>query len=610
MPLKLMKQNNIKLYIFIVTLFLSSILIVPQLFNPIQIPRLSFLLLGLSILTIYTWISKKTITFTITIPTALYFLFILWTASHIPIAYSMGDAAVGVIQHGLMLWLLYTVSNLYKTSKIQFTSLFSKTIIIIQSLCIVLLYIDIWQLPACSVFEDMYELRGLFGHKNISMSYLIISLPFVLYTYLTSYRFWKYIAIAILVADIALLICIDSRSSLLAIGGGLVCCIILWFKSYKTHITKVRTIGCITIIGILLGFTIRYIIFCGVLFPAHDGEINPLTDNYYYNRSDEQRTLLTSSALERYELWKKTGSMILDNPIHGVGMQQWKFHLNTYSLEGLIRSEVSDIIFTSPHNDFLAIAAETGIIGLLLYLGCIVYCIIFYYIYRKKFSLFEHVSFISIVLFCVIACFEFPHTILPLNILLIVSLATIHNHIKPLYSIVNNLLLFLLCAFILFSIFVMHQHVNGNIYSKRILNNRQKISMIQNCNNALSPWYTNDSYGMPIEWYKGTYYAETNQTNAAMKSFQKALQISPNSRYIHLDLATLYAILKDTAQSRKGFEHTLVISPNYDKARINYAIFLIQQTQYKKAFEILQHVNDTSISQYSQLQTHIQTQLK
>jgi O-antigen ligase len=75
----------------------------------------------------------------------------------------------------------------------------------------------------------------------------------------------------------------------------------------------------------------------------------------------------TDSQAERLLLWEKTLSMIKENPILGVGFQNWKYQISKYNLEGL-RSEKNEISVQRPHNDYLWIAAESGIITLLFYL--------------------------------------------------------------------------------------------------------------------------------------------------------------------------------------------------------------------------------------------------
>ena len=75
-----------------------------------------------------------------------------------------------------------------------------------------------------------------------------------------------------------------------------------------------------------------------------------------------------SSIEERLKLWTKTLNMISENPLLGVGIGNWKIIIPSYGTTGL-RSEQGEVHFQRPHNDFLWILAETGIISLLFYTG-------------------------------------------------------------------------------------------------------------------------------------------------------------------------------------------------------------------------------------------------
>ncbi|HEX03795.1 MAG TPA: O-antigen ligase family protein, partial [Bacteroidetes bacterium] len=68
---------------------------------------------------------------------------------------------------------------------------------------------------------------------------------------------------------------------------------------------------------------------------------------------------------ERSILWKVTARLSLDHPILGVGAGNWVQHTNIENLQ----NKISHANWIRPHNDPLWVISETGVIGLIGYLG-------------------------------------------------------------------------------------------------------------------------------------------------------------------------------------------------------------------------------------------------
>ncbi|MBT4139494.1 MAG: tetratricopeptide repeat protein [Candidatus Latescibacteria bacterium] len=68
----------------------------------------------------------------------------------------------------------------------------------------------------------------------------------------------------------------------------------------------------------------------------------------------------------RFQMWQNTLALISDYPLLGVGPGGWKRIYPPYDQGAMIRYNSSPV---RPHNDYLWIAAEYGLLGLLCYLG-------------------------------------------------------------------------------------------------------------------------------------------------------------------------------------------------------------------------------------------------
>lgn len=134
----------------------------------------------------------------------------------------------------------------------------------------------------------------------------------------------------------------------------------------------------------------------------------------------------TDSQAERLLLWEKTISMIKENPLLGVGFQNWKYQLPKYSLEGL-RNEKNEVNVQRPHNDFLWIAAESGIITLLFYLFLMAYLV---YVGIKT----KNILVLVVFAFLIDSVFSFPKERIVHTLILATSIGIILKEDKKLFT--------------------------------------------------------------------------------------------------------------------------------------------------------------------------------
>jgi len=75
------------------------------------------------------------------------------------------------------------------------------------------------------------------------------------------------------------------------------------------------------------------------------------------------------SNLERLYLWRVARDMIEANPVAGIGYRQWGEKISGYSVKYASEWKFSDAAFHHAHNVYLHVAAETGLVGLSLFLA-------------------------------------------------------------------------------------------------------------------------------------------------------------------------------------------------------------------------------------------------
>ena len=263
---------------------------------------------------------------------------------------------------------------------------------------------------------------GFLVNRNLFGSYLVLGLPFILYCFqhaITNRKTEKkeennfVIIVFYLVGIFLILIGIylsQTRSAYLAtafIG-------ILYVLYFLLRIRFLYVAIVVFVVGSVSGFVFyTYSI------------LNP--ENFDPNHKEKSWRDLTQtdSQAERLLLWEKTISMIKENPVLGVGFQNWKYQLPKYSLEGL-RNEKNEVNVQRPHNDFLWIAAESGIITLLFYLVFITYLI---YVGIKT----KNILVLVVFAFLIDSVFSFPKERIVHTLILATSIGIILKDDKKLF---------------------------------------------------------------------------------------------------------------------------------------------------------------------------------
>ncbi len=86
------------------------------------------------------------------------------------------------------------------------------------------------------------------------------------------------------------------------------------------------------------------------------------------------------SNVERLYLWRVARDTIIDNPVAGIGFKRWGKNLDRYAGRYAAEWQFTPAALHHAHNVYLSVAAETGLVGLTLFLGFWLYLL--YLIFR------------------------------------------------------------------------------------------------------------------------------------------------------------------------------------------------------------------------------------
>jgi len=154
-------------------------------------------------------------------------------------------------------------------------------------------------------------------------------------------------------------------------------------------------------------------IFVFVIYSLTGG--TELLQRYNFKNFNKSR-----NAKERIQIWKNTVELIKDQPVLGYGSGNWDVFFPSKGINKIPRMAIRNETVARPHNDYLWITAETGIIGLLIYLSLLI--LIYFYTIRAIRQSEDRAFTIKLIFlisfftgYLIIAFFDFPRERSELN---------------------------------------------------------------------------------------------------------------------------------------------------------------------------------------------------
>ena len=484
--------------------------------------------------------------------------------------------------------LFYLITALLLINKkLNLNNLF-KSIIIFS---IIVVTIAIYQM-IIAIFSDqafslnIQSINSTITNKNLLSSLLFLTIPFSI-NFLNFNKLWKVISTILFLIILFMLWLIQTKAVVAAflVFFLLMLCFILKYRKNNTKKLLTRTI-------IISFFSI--IIFASILTIQ-----NKQSFSHLFNKN---------SAYSRFLIWENSKQMIEENTLFGVGAGNWKIEFPKYGLDKhSVKVKNGLTVYQRPHNDFIWVFSEIGIMGILLYL--LIFFAVLYYLFRIikeskewvekwKFATF----FAGILGYMLIASVDFPierveHQIL---LLLIFSIVTAkyysNNEIKNGSKILVRLpyLLLIIILTVLLSFIVSLNRYKGEYHTHKLYtahHNSDWKKMIREANNAVNLFYKLDPMSIPIEWYKGVALFSLGNINDAKASFEKAYDLNPYNIHVLNNLAACFEIIGDHKKAEELYLNTLSISSEFEEAILNLSAVYFNTKEYDKAFNMIDKCN-------------------
>jgi len=349
-----------------------------------------------------------------------------------------------VISAASIMWALNTAEAIFETQKI-FTAFLTYLLVrflLIKSegklmpfllLCnigitsIVLgsIFIQIGEAPTLFklAYYNFRDIKGLSAQKNLVCSFLYCTLVFnVLAINYFEKRTWRMAVFGLMAIQVFILLLLQTRAVYVAIAVSSIV-FLVGFQFITRYFNFKRILAFVAVLAFLVGAVFARLYMVDDDFNVYLKKIN-ITE--YRN---------SSSALERINMWSTTGDIIRDKPITGVGAGNWAIHFPSYGGFSGSYAADKDIFYQRPHNDFLWVFSELGLLGFLAYSGMFIFALVMGFRAVRKLTdtnkrLRVWILLSGLVGYLIIANFSFPKERIEHQIWLALMLAVLVFYTK------------------------------------------------------------------------------------------------------------------------------------------------------------------------------------
>lgn len=520
----------------------------------------------------------------------VYLLFILYSITSAYISSNFSDAIFIFSKYILFFILLLTFALHFNSKNIASIlpvpiQLFNSIILIGGAIQLASIMVD----KELVIPRTMYNITSVFAHRNLFSEVLFLLVPFNIYQIYNTNRIWRALGFFNVNLSLLLLIIMSNRAAWLA----LIVCLVAYFIII---VAKGK--------GISLDKKSKFFLISSTIFLSL-GILFLL--KYSASASLEQHTLNAfdfrkGSTKDRVELWNRTIHIIYKSPLLGEGLDSWKISMLRYGNAGLA-SENNTIFYQRPHNDFLWVTAEQGIIGLFFYIslfGLIIFATL-KSILSKKNNVSSQLSFLVLFVtlgYLIFSFFSFPKERIIHNILLYSTWGWFLNYQNLKDSSVlkirsKNVYLMVILALVGILVVGISRYY-GEIHTRKGIsakNNSNFTECVNEMAKAKSFFYKVDHTSTPLDWYLALCYYKKNEFSKAKKHYENAYKLNPYHIYILNDYAGCLTRTGNLTEAIKLYSVAITISPTYTDAKLNLCALYVNTNDYFSAFDILKKID-------------------
>jgi O-antigen ligase len=439
-------------------------------------------------------------------------------------------------------------------------------------------------------FHDRFvvaALKGLMSNINLYASYLMMMVPFLIYGVIYLKKAWRTMAIIALLANLFMIFLLQTRAVYMGLMVGFVLTLVVSLIAWKQlSITKkIRNMLGIAFIGGAIALS--------GLFMALP------KDNIYVSRIS---SMFSDTENPRLMIWEITGKMIADHTVTGVGAGNFAVRLQGYY--GGYDFSTIDTNWLRPHNDYLWVLSEKGLLGgilFLLFFGMAIYYAIF--IIRseaeQKHKWLAVMLFFGITSYMINAFFDFPlerinhQAVLALYLASLVSMVHLQTPGNKPLTVPRNYLLIPVLLLLMVGVRYTTEsiRVEKQVAIARAANaSEQWRVMLEAGQKAQSSWRTLDALAVPVSFFEAFAHFRLGNNEQSLQAFFDAYAKNPYRKYILNNIGVIYLQSGRYEEAEVYFKKTLHMYPN-DIETITYvAESFVVREMYPEALQTLEQI--------------------
>ncbi len=434
--------------------------------------------------------------------------------------------------------------------------------------------------------ESSYNIKSFFAHRNLLSQVLVLSVPVLLFS--AKSKVLKILSYVLLAISLPIIIVLFTRSAWLALFLIFLCLIISVFRNSRS----------LNIKGALVAGTLVTILAIGSVFFIMDkqdlrNQINTFTDWKY------------GSANKRLEVWEGSRKIIKENPILGYGSGDWKIEINRFIASEKVVDE-GNVFYQRPHNDFLWVAADSGVPAMLLYASIFIISLFYFLLSGSSWKLDNprFIGFLGILAYLVFAMISFPRERTEHMIFLGFYLYLIMPEKEEVG--IHKGALFSIAALIIAGLSVSNIYrYKGEMQLKTArvnIENQEWELSIEGIKKSGSFFYEIDALSTPLTYYSAMSHMKLNAFEEARSDLQLAKRSNPYHIMLLNNLGMVYFFLHQSDSAESQFNQVLKLRPNSLESRANLAMMQYNNRNFTDAILTLSEIE---IEQIDQLNTEL-----
>lgn len=527
---------------------------------------------------------------TISFPLMLLGAFCLWNMQSLFWVDTFSEALFES-QRVFLFWMAFGLSLVFLHNDAEFEKKILQLATILGAIALLVACYQLLQIDHLTKLS-LYEVKGISGHRNLFGALMFLLLGFTLLGSIQMVGGWKKIAGGVTFGLLVMLLVLQARSAWMGLlvalifGGGL----FRWTKYVGKGLSFKLIYGAVAALVLT------------VVWYSWQGGLEA-----FFERVNLANYLKSETAIERLRLWDKTLCTFWQSPWVGVGAGNWQTHFAGCDVHGLYSIEMHNVTYQRPHNDFLWILSENGIIGSLLYfsfLGSILYTALSCFTKVKTTQQRQTLQILipTMIGFWVIAFFSFPKERIELILWSAILYALVFFQVSREKRVSTSsakfpkILLVLCLLASVFAVFSSWKRGVGEYEMNQIyfLKAAQKWpELIDAAQQGGSPFYQLDPNSIPLNWYEGTARFARGEYDLAKSHFEKALQLAPYSQHAWNDLGSTFEKLGKREQAIQCYYKALEISPLFDDPKLNLGILHFKNGDYIQSKDLINQLRDT-----------------